>query len=116
MKKYLLLIPVLAMLVACEDNKQELTNVQYKPTQTIDKTNVVETLSPRFVVHSQGSFTAGYDNCKREILIVEDTQEKVSYLAITDCSLIKLVQKKKDDQAEAISDAVGIALDVAFGD
>jgi len=115
MKKYLLLIPLLVALVGCEE-KQELTNVQYNPTTTVSKTNVVENLSPRFIVHSQGSFTAGYDNSKREILIVEDTQNKVSYLAITDCSLIRLVNKKKDEQSEAISDAVGIALDVAIGD
>jgi hypothetical protein len=99
------------LVVGCEEEKSR--NVKYVSEQKV--TNVVETLKERWEVHSQGTFTAGYDNSKREILLIKDTQKGITYLAVTDCSLIKLVDEKKEERVEAISDVISEISD-AIGD
>jgi hypothetical protein len=113
MKKYLFLLTLLV--AGCEEANVQ-TNVKYVEAPTIAKTNIVEQLNPRFLVKSQGYFTAGYDNAKREILLVEDTQNKVEYIAITDCSLIKAVDKKRAEAAADAAEAVADALSAIAGD
>lgn len=112
MKKFLFLLVAL-LAIGCEEEKSQ--NVKYVPEQKVASTNIVESLKERWEVHSQGVFTAGYDNSKREILLIKDTQEGVTYLAVTDCSLIKLVKKKEADRAEAVADAISDIAD-AIGD
>lgn len=109
MKNILILIACLA-LVGCEEgpttDKLEVT------PKVAPSTNQVETVE-RFVVRSQGTFNAGYDNGKREIFILKDTHTGVEYLGITDCTLIRIKEKKDEAAAEAMDTALDI-LDVAL--
>ena len=104
----LLLLPLVLLLLGASgcDETTEMKNVKYVPIQSIPTTNVVEKLKERFVVTSQGSFNAGYDNTLREVLLVKDTFTGEEYLAITDTSLIKLVNAKKEAKAETVNSIV----------
>jgi len=54
----------------------------------------------RFTVKSYGYFEAGYDNNKREILIVTDTKLQKEYLAITGCGVTEIVHRGKTQGEE----------------
>jgi hypothetical protein len=45
---------------------------------------------PRFSVESHGVFRAGYDDNKREILVVTDAETGIQYLSITGCGTTEL--------------------------
>jgi hypothetical protein len=78
-----ILIVALLFLCGCEEEK------------IIEKKNAisVEKAPERFEVTSYGSFQAGYDNNKREILILKDKNSGKEYLAITGCGVSELHQE-----------------------
>jgi hypothetical protein len=50
--------------------------------------------SSRFLVESHGTFHAGYDDNRREILIITDTETGVQYLSITGCGTTEMRSEK----------------------
>lgn len=63
----------------------------------------------------EGSFSAGYNNAAREVFTLKDNETGATYIGITDCALIQLVKKQKEEAADALLDAVGDIAD-AMGD
>lgn len=53
-----------------------------------------ERQSTRFSVESHGVFKAGYDDNKREILVVTDAETGIQYLSITGCGTTELRSEK----------------------
>lgn len=99
------LIILCSFLCGCEDNKT-ITN-----EKALDSAPVPELEGPRFKVETQGSFKAGFENNKREILIITDKKSGRQYLCITDASIAELKAKEAREQAiqdaaEAIADAI----------
>lgn len=96
MKGFLyLFLFVLISLTSC-DTGNSSGNVSYTPAST----NTV----PRFEVHSQGKFKAGYANSEREILLIKDTKTGIQYLGITDVSLIKIKHEEYEEATEELLD------------
>lgn len=100
--KYLLLCLCL-VLIGCEPPQQ--TN-----QKTLESAPVPELEGPRFKVETQGSFRAGFENNKREILIITDTKTGTEYLCVTDASISEMKAKKKKE--EAMIEAVETAVDM----
>lgn len=89
------LIISLLFTVACDSQKQP----------SVDPYAVVVTggsglEGARFTVRREGEFNAGFENNKRELLLVVDSKTGKEYLAITDCSVIELVSKERREKAE----------------
>ena len=108
MKQILIAIACLA-LVGCEEGPK--TDKLEVTPKVAPSTNQVEKVE-RFVVRSQGTFNAGYDNAAREIFILKDNQTGEEYLGITDCTVIR-IKKKKDESAEAAMDTAADMLEIA---
>jgi hypothetical protein len=107
--KYILMFMACLAMVGCDEGPS--TDKLVVTPKVAPTTNQVETVE-RFVVHSQGTFKAGYDNAVREVFIIKDTHTGVEYLGITDCTLIKIKQKEQAIQ-DAADSAADIALDIA---
>ena len=101
-----LLLALSLVLCGCEPQTQteklEVTPKVAPPTNQVERVE-------QFTVTSKGKFQAGYDNTVREIFILKDNKTGVEYLGITDCTLIKRIQAKKE---EAVSDAIDAAADI----
>lgn len=101
-----LLLALSLVLVGCDPQpateKLEVTPKVAAPTNQVERVE-------QFTVTSKGTFKAGYDNTVREIFILKDNHTGVEYIGVTDCTLIKRIQAKKE---EAVSDAVDSALDI----
>lgn len=101
-----LFIGLALVLCGCDEprktDKLEVTPAVAAPTNQVEKVE-------QFVVTSKGTFKAGYDNTVREIFILKDTRTGVEYIGVTDCTLIKRIQAKKE---EAVDSAVDTALDI----
>jgi hypothetical protein len=86
---------VIIGVVGCDDKKAP-TDVEIKPRPI----PLEQPSQKRFVIESQGSVEAGYNNCVREVLIITDTKTGRTYLAVTDCGITSL----QEDQNKAASD------------
>jgi hypothetical protein len=89
-------------LVGCE---------QDTPTDKLEVTPKVapatnQVAESAFTITSKGTFKAGYDNTVREIFILKDNKTGEEFLGVTDCTLIKRINKKREDALEAVSDAL----------
>lgn len=103
----------LVLMVGCNEVPQ--TDKLYVTPKVAPSTNQVETVE-RFVVTSQGTFNAGYNDSKREIFILKDVKTGKEYLGITDCTLIKIHEAKEEAAEEAADvalDLLDVAIDIA---
>jgi hypothetical protein len=116
-KTWLVLLGCIAMIGMgedCEPPKTDKLAITPKVEQPTNKVNQVEKLE-LFTITSKGTFKAGYDNAPREIFIIRNNLTGEEYLGITDCTLIKQVNKKRDDARNQAIDTIGDVLS-AFAD
>ncbi len=94
MGRALLILALMLTLAGCDKPAPEPPEL----VKTISTTPEKPTLH-RFTVESFGTFCAGYDNNKREILIVTDTQTGTQYLTITGCGTMEMRRESDGDSS-----------------
>jgi hypothetical protein len=82
----------------CVPEKIEKLDPVATPVQVVDANRTDVT---RFKIEHMGSFNAGYQERVRDLMVVTDTKTGAEYLAITDCSIIRLKDEEDEESARA---------------
>lgn len=87
----LVVIAILGILAAIILGARDIKSKQ------IQVTSPVEVSVGRFKIESQGSFNAGHNNNKREILLITDSETGKRYLAVTGCGVSEMLPKGHEE-------------------
>ena len=105
MQLALLSLGMLCSLPGCDEPRHGDNVPLHPPVRP--PTNQVEVVQ-RITIKSLGKFKAGYDDADREILLFTDTKTGVEFIAVTDCSLIRVLKKKEEAKKEAVDVATDL--------